>query len=584
MAGPLRAPRVALAAALLLASPAVLAGFAGTDVVIPASARLAGAPPAQFYSTLWITNPGAATANVEARFLRLGESNTAPPSRTLALAPGETKKYENVVEQLFGIASGAGAIRVLADREVIASSRTYDLPPGASLRDAKGLFFSGIPRDLAIGLGETSTLQGVSQGASEDFRYNFGLVEVSGSAATVRVQLLDAAGATLASKDYAVRAWEPRQLGVTDLLPAIATANARLVATVVSGGGKVLFYGTGIANGSQDSIGFEMSFRSALLAGGVASLNGLTGALTLAAGANVTITPSGSTLTVSASLPSGGLTLPFAGSAANGIAAFSVANPGAGTAVLGTRGAASGTTGTPPGGVTGDSRDGAGVAGTSLSGSGVVGFSATRGGVVGISTADGGAGLASAAVTGLAQGPAENRGLAAFFSGNVEVSGAVSKGGGSFKIDHPLDPENEYLYHSFVESPEMMNVYAGTAILDARGEAVVELPRYFEALNRDVRYQLTCVGGWAPVYVASEVAANRFRVAGGRPGLKVSWQVTGVRQDAWAEAHRIPVEERKPESERGTYRYPEEHGQPASKGVAAARPVLPARREPAVSR
>src|SRR5262245_7688863 len=39
--------------------------------------------------------------------------------------------------------------------------------------------------------------------------------------------------------------------------------------------------------------------------------------------------------------------------------------------------------------------------------------------------------------------------------GNLDVIGNVSKGGGSFKIDHPLDPENKFLFHSFVESPDM---------------------------------------------------------------------------------------------------------------------------------
>jgi len=86
-------------------------------------------------------------------------------------------------------------------------------------------------------------------------------------------------------------------------------------------------------------------------------------------------------------------------------------------------------------------------------------------------------------------------GYAGYFSGDAHVTGSLSKGGGSFKIDHPLDPENKYLYHSFVESPEMMNVYNGNALLDANGEAWVELPDWFETLNRDFRYQLTCIAG-----------------------------------------------------------------------------------------
>ncbi|HKD13920.1 MAG TPA: hypothetical protein VKE71_05170 [Candidatus Angelobacter sp.] len=120
--------------------------------------------------------------------------------------------------------------------------------------------------------------------------------------------------------------------------------------------------------------------------------------------------------------------------------------------------------------------------------------------------------------------------------------GPLNKQAGSFKIDHPLDPDNKYLLHSFVESPDMMNIYNGVAVLDSRGKAVVTLPDYFEALNKDFRYQLTCIGGAAPVYVAQEINDNRFLIAGGKPGLKVSWQVTGIRHDAYANAHRIPVE------------------------------------------
>ena len=134
-------------------------------------------------------------------------------------------------------------------------------------------------------------------------------------------------------------------------------------------------------------------------------------------------------------------------------------------------------------------------------------------------------------------------------TGNLTVTGTVSKGGGSFRIDHPLDPEHKYLYHSFVESPDMMNIYNGVATLSRRGDAVVQLPDWFDALNRDFRYQLTCIGGFAPVYVASEVSGNQFKIGGGRPGMKISWQVTGIRKDAFANEHRIPVEENKPSVE-----------------------------------
>jgi hypothetical protein len=136
-------------------------------------------------------------------------------------------------------------------------------------------------------------------------------------------------------------------------------------------------------------------------------------------------------------------------------------------------------------------------------------------------------------------------------SGNLIVTGTLTKGAGSFRIDHPLDPEHKYLSHSFVESPDMMNVYNGNVTLDANGRATVELPEYFEALNRDFRYQLTAVGAPGPnLYIAEGVKQNRFQIAGGRAYAHVSWQVTGVRRDPYAEAHRIRVEEEKPPTER----------------------------------
>jgi len=181
-------------------------------------------------------------------------------------------------------------------------------------------------------------------------------------------------------------------------------------------------------------------------------------------------------------------------------------------------------------------------------------------GVAGINDAAGGFGVYGRELAGSGS-------YAGRFDGDVWVNGNLSKNGGSFKIDHPLDPSNKYLYHSFVESPDMKNIYDGVAILDASGEAVVTMPEWFGALNRDFRYQLTCIGGFAPVYIADEMANNQFKVSGGKPGMKVSWQVTGTRQDAWANAHRIPVEQIKPEDEHGTYLHPELFGAPETSAV-----------------
>jgi hypothetical protein len=159
------------------------------------------------------------------------------------------------------------------------------------------------------------------------------------------------------------------------------------------------------------------------------------------------------------------------------------------------------------------------------------------------------------------------------FYGDVFIHGRLTKtGGGSFQIDHPLDPANKYLCHSFVESPDMKNIYDGVVDIDANGEAVVELPAWFGALNKDFCYQLTAIGAsGSNLYVAEEITDNRFKIAGGTAGIKVSWQVTGIRQDPWANEHRILVEEEKPDVERGYYLHPDLYGEPADRSVQHAR-------------
>ena len=233
-------------------------------------------------------------------------------------------------------------------------------------------------------------------------------------------------------------------------------------------------------------------------------------------------------------------------------------------------------------GVLGESESGAGVRGVSTAFNGTSGLTFGRGsGSIGLHfTEEAGAGASGTSIvdvgvdgfsfngTGVRGG--STHGLAGDFDGNVRVTGAVFKGGGGFEIDHPLDPENKYLAHSFVESPEMLNVYSGTVTTDASGEAEVVLPDYFEVLNGEYRYQLTVIGEFAQAIVAREVEHHRFTIRTDRPRIKVCWQVTGVRQDPWARANRIEVEAHKDDHEKGRYLHPElrSTGQPGIRSRA----------------
>jgi len=221
-------------------------------------------------------------------------------------------------------------------------------------------------------------------------------------------------------------------------------------------------------------------------------------------------------------------------------------------------------------GVYGGSIGGVGIAGLSDNGMGVYG----EGGQIGV-WAHSYSGTALFAETLLG-------GLAGDFDGNVhiegylDVSGDVYKGGGGFRIDHPQDPERRILTHSFVESPERKNVYDGIATCDADGRADVELPPYIDELNDTFRYQLTPIGGPAPdLFVEREVHGGRFTIAGAGAGQRVSWQISGVRKDAWASANRIEVEQDKSTDQVGLFIHPLAHGQPKEKSLHK-RPRAPA--------
>jgi hypothetical protein len=339
----------------------------------------------------------------------------------------------------------------------------------------------------------------------------------------------------------------------------------------------------------------------------VRSLNGLIGDLTLVPGANITITPGASSLTIAATGFLGAVshdaTLAGDGTIGsplgvavplilNGDSTESPVIKAVNSSGTGIQGESTSTFNETAGvhginntltpefgdlgiGVLGEAEFGVGVVGRSPNGTGVVGVTddfpapgiliastgvigAARSGTGVIGQSDSGTGVMGASFTG----------LAGFFEGNVNISGNLAVTGvKNFKIDHPLDPENKYLYHAAVESSEVLNVYSGNVTTDVNGDAVVELPAWFEVLNKDLRYQLTVIGTFAQAIVAGEVQNNRFTIATNAPNVKVSWQVTGVRSDAAMRRHPFKVEQEKQERERGTYLNPEAYGQPEERGT-----------------
>jgi hypothetical protein len=393
-------------------------------------------------------------------------------------------------------------------------------------------------------------------------------------------------------------------------LTLVSSSSTQIVATMpaLPAGSFRLVVGAGVFDVTNGAVG-PAGAQGPAGATGPAGPQGPTGA----AGPAGPIGPQG---------PSGSLTLPFSGTASNTTTCvFCITNTAPEhSAIAGTGGPAlsgANTGGTGIGAYGGPSNGGAGApgdggsgiyavggTGTSLYDSGGIGVNAYGGNTNGLFVPQGpfisgGAGVKAtggnspdadlgssingiggdgidayggkggyAAGDGIYAQGGSGGGYAGYFDGAVDVIGALSKPGGSFKIDHPLDPANKYLYHSFVESPDMKNIYDGNVTTDGSGTAIITMPAWFEALNTDFRYQLTVIGQFAQAIVAAKMNNGSFTIKSNKPGVEVSWQVTGIRQDAWANAHRIQVEVDKAPRDQGHYIHPELFGHEGEPSIA----------------
>lgn len=459
--------------------------------------------------------------------------------------------------------------------------------------------------------------------------------------------LADAAGSPVADANYTLtfRLYDVEQGGVPLWTESHLVPVAGGVFSVVLGSVAPLslsfdrpyWLGVTIDGGSElmprrrlSASAYSLSARSVAPGGAVTSINGITDAVNVVAGPNVTVTQTANTLVVSST---GGGSGGGTGTGNTLDQAYDEGGAGAGRQITADAGAVhvTGTgglrvdgrvlLGNNPAdpqvplevysadyyavyGETNSSADAAaGVFGAlnnpSAAGgsSGVIGVSldqsALTNGVWGDHATVGigvfGTSLDGFGVAGLAHGTTvENVGVygeskatgvgwAGYMFGDLGVVGQIYSGSAAMMIDHPQHPLTETLVHPAVHSPDMMNVYDGNVTLNKNGAAVVALPGYFEALNTHFRYQLTAIGAPSPgLYVAEEIHNNQFRVAGGTPGARVSWMVTGVRNDAQAHALDHRVERRKRASQVGYYFNPAAYGKGKARSMIAAahRPLL----------
>ena len=288
--------RLVLAGVLGLAGSPAQAGFSGSDVFVPMAGSQAGVGTSYWYTTLWIHNPATEAATARIYFLERGTSNPSPPWVDVLIAAGDTEKLDDIVGTLFHVQK-FGALRVTcATARLLVTARVYSNASGPGELESVGQDFAAVPASFAIGLHETSSVLGVHQTiptADSECRHNFGFVETTGHSATVRVTSYDGDGNDEGSKDFTVLALSQRQVAYKDHFDGVSAENSRLEFEVIAGEGRVVAYGSMIANGTDDPTTFEMEYPVRVLADGAAS--GISG---VDAGAGLTGGGSAGTVTL----------------------------------------------------------------------------------------------------------------------------------------------------------------------------------------------------------------------------------------------------------------------------------------------
>ena len=241
--------------------PALPPTTGGGPLVLPVVIRKGG-----LAGSLWRTDLFVANLRTEP-IQDLGvtfypHDGSAPATRSVSVAAGETKEIADVMATLFGLDGVQGQLE-LATAEgsaagLVVTSRTYTVAATAAGQASFGQFVPAVPRTSALAAGQTAFLPYLTGGA--EFRTNLGILETVGEPATVEITLLRADGSVAAtlSKNLKAREWF-QFLRVLDGVELGANRAASARVRVTAGGGRVLAYASVIDNLTNDPINVPAS-------------------------------------------------------------------------------------------------------------------------------------------------------------------------------------------------------------------------------------------------------------------------------------------------------------------------------------
>lgn len=175
---------------------------------LPAASNVPGGFDSLWQTDLWIYNPGDEALETQIEFLAAGEANEEPAAATMTVPARGQLEIRNVVQSLFGRTAN-GALRITTDQTVLATSRTFNTPPGGAEEGTFGFSMPGF--DLSASAGR-SVLAGLSNGPV--FRANIGVLNPHEHPIELRYRLYSPSGALLGEATRQIDAYEWTQTNI----------------------------------------------------------------------------------------------------------------------------------------------------------------------------------------------------------------------------------------------------------------------------------------------------------------------------------------------------------------------------------
>ena len=253
---------------LMMVAGTALATVPGMDLYVPAVGHglgaVSGGVQAWWRGDVWIFNPSTSQAATVSIYLLLrNQGNPNPAVRTITVNGGETRYLPDIVFNTFGADNTFGGLRIISTIPVVVSGRSYDanVTVQGKGQGSAGQFFSGVPANLAIGLGESTDIIGLDQDGFQTagtWRSNLAFVETTGNPVDLTVSRVDSNGSVLGSISQHLEGRQVSQINyvITSIVNTTGT-NQRIRVAVTGGTGRVIANASRLDNRTGDPATIE---------------------------------------------------------------------------------------------------------------------------------------------------------------------------------------------------------------------------------------------------------------------------------------------------------------------------------------